>query len=76
VCSFECKQKHINLLDSISFPYQAEGSSGLPNYFDSEEARRYFTDALIVFKSICKLCLKDVPAQGGAMSSLTGGSSG
>jgi len=35
----------------------------LPNFFNSEEAKRYFTDALIVFKSICKLCLKEIPNQ-------------
>lgn len=63
VCSFECKQKHINLLDSIQSPFLGDGQGGMPNYYDSEEARRYFTDALIVFKSICKLCLKDVPPQ-------------
>jgi hypothetical protein len=51
----------------------------MPNFYNTDEARRYFTDALIVFKSICKLCLKDVPNQGGASSfgigSLGGGSS-
>mmetsp|Transcript_22234 Transcript_22234/g.16666 ORF Transcript_22234/g.16666 Transcript_22234/m.16666 type:complete len:141 (+) Transcript_22234:205-627(+) len=57
VCSFECKQKHMNLIDSI----QAAQNEALPNFFNSEEAKRYFTDALIVFKSICKLCLKDIP---------------
>jgi hypothetical protein len=32
------------------------------NFYNSEEARRYFTDAVIVFKSICKLCLKEIPS--------------
>ena len=56
VCSIECKQKHMNLLDSI----QAPQIEGIPNYANQDEAKRYFTDALIVFKSICKLCLKDI----------------
>jgi hypothetical protein len=47
----------MNLLDSI----QAPQIEGMPNFYNTDEARRYFTDALIVFKSICKLCLKDVP---------------
>lgn len=59
VCSFECKQKHVNLIDSI----QAPPIEGLPNFYNTEEARRYFTDALTVFKSICKLCLKEIPNQ-------------
>jgi brefeldin A-inhibited guanine nucleotide-exchange protein len=54
----------MNLLDSI----QAPQIEGMPNFYNTDEARRYFTDALIVFKSICKLCLKDVPNQGGASS--------
>ena len=33
----------------------------MPNFYNSDEAFRYFTDAVIVFKSICKLCLKDEP---------------
>ena len=57
VCSYECKQKHVNLIDSI----QAPQIEGLPNFHNTEEARRYFTDALTVFKSICKLCLRDIP---------------
>jgi brefeldin A-inhibited guanine nucleotide-exchange protein len=61
VCSYECKQKHMNLLDCIEAPKM----EGLPNFYNTEEARRYFTDALIVFKSICKLCLKDVPSSSG-----------
>lgn len=66
VCSFECKQKHMSLLDSIEAPQV----DGMPDLYNSEEARRYFTDALIVFKSICKLCLKDVPSGGqGSLSS-------
>ena len=64
VCSFECKQKHMNLLDSI----QAPQIEGMPNFYNTDEARRYFTDALIVFKSICKLCLKDVPNQAAGSS--------
>jgi len=59
VCSFECKQKHMNLIDSIQAPLV----EGLPNFHNSEEARRYFTDAVIVFKSISKLCLKEIPNQ-------------
>ena len=47
------------MIDSIQAP-QVEG---LPNFYNSEEARRYFTDAITVFKSICKLCLKDIPNQ-------------
>lgn len=58
VCSFECKQKHLALIDSIQNQTQEVGSL---NFHSSEEARRYFTDAVIVFKSICKLCLKDIP---------------
>ena len=67
VCSFECKQKHMNLLESIQAPH----AEGVPNFHNTEEARRYFTDALIVFKSICKLCLKDVSgASTGGQSSM------
>jgi hypothetical protein len=64
----------MNLLDSI----QAPQIEGMPNFYNTDEARRYFTDALIVFKSICKLCLKDVPNQGGSsfgLGSLGGQSS-
>ena len=60
VCSFECKQKHMGLLDSIDSHVH---NQGVINFYSSEEARRYFTDAVIVFKSICKLCLKEIPAQ-------------
>jgi brefeldin A-inhibited guanine nucleotide-exchange protein len=55
----------MSLLDSIEAPQV----DGMPDLYNSEEARRYFTDALIVFKSICKLCLKDVPS--GGQSSLS-----
>lgn len=47
----------MNLIEATSAPM----IEGLPNFYNSEEARRYFIDALIVFKSICKLCLKDIP---------------
>ena len=44
----------------------------MPNFYNTEEARRYYTDALIVFKSICKLCLKDVPNGGSGAANIGG----
>jgi hypothetical protein len=57
----------MDLLDQIPTP-MIEGRNTMLN---TTEAHRYFTDALIVFKSICKLCLKDIPnggANGGSSS--------
>lgn len=59
VCSFDCKQKHLGLIDSIE---SERNNKNAVNFYSSEEARRYFTDAVIVFKSICKLCLKEIPS--------------
>ena len=59
VCSFECKQKLLTLVDATRVPADVQN---MPQLCSPEEGRRYFTDAVIVFKSICKLCLKDVPS--------------
>ena len=58
VCAFECKEKLLRMLVAME-----------PNQFNeeqqdvdhSDEGKCYFNDALMVFKSICKLCQKEVP---------------
>lgn len=52
ICSYECKHKHMNLIESI----QASDY-----HFNTEDGKAFLVDGLIIFKSICKLCLKDVP---------------
>lgn len=64
VCTYDCKERLLNMLDSI----MAEGNKAYPQFFDNEEMKRYFSDALLIFKSTCKLCLKEIPA---TMTSLT-----
>jgi brefeldin A-inhibited guanine nucleotide-exchange protein len=45
------------LVDSLNLVL----GEGLPQIYNTEERRHYFIDAVIIFKSICKLCLKEVP---------------
>jgi len=42
---------------------EAPRIEGFPNFHNIEEARIRFTDALTIFKSICKLCIKEIPNQ-------------
>ena len=43
------------MIDSI----EAERSNSLPQLYNNEEMKRHFMDAITLFKSICKLFLKD-----------------
>lgn len=54
ICSQDCKQRLLNLVDSI----EAERNSTLPQLYNNEEMKRHFTDAILLFKSICKLFMK------------------
>ena len=55
ICSLDCKQRLLNLIDSI----EAERNSSLPQLYNNEEMKRHFTDAILLFKSICKLFIKE-----------------
>lgn len=57
ICSLDCKQRLLNLIDSI----EAERNSSLPQLYNNEEMKRHFTDAILLFKSICKLFMKADP---------------
>ena len=57
ICSLDCKQRLLTLIDSI----EAERTNSFPNYYNNEEMKRHFTDAILLFKSICKLFIKADP---------------
>jgi hypothetical protein len=40
---------------------ESERLSSVPQIYNNEEMRRHFTDAILLFKSICKLFMKADP---------------
>ena len=51
VCSVECKQQLLNMIESID----KSKNEKIPKLFDNNEVQRHIGDAIVLFKSICKL---------------------
>lgn len=57
ICSLDCKQRLMSLFESLD----AQRHSSIPQMYNNEEMKRHFTDAILLFKSICKLFMKADP---------------
>ena len=65
VCSYECKLRIVNLLDAVD----SGSKTSVPQLYQTEEIKRHVQDAVMIFKSICKMFNKSESSS--TMSSYT-----